>query len=212
MPTTTEKTARRASTPAEGRDDRASAGRSAAFQWGVLGLLIAILLASAGYLGWHYTHIDSDPLGDDRDAAMATADKFMATINTYGPDMVGKDGKTMPSYRSRVGDLLTAKYETVFLQNVPYAEATVTVQGAGRSCKIYATGVAALDDDSATVLVSGGLTLTYPKAKGSAQRVVAAREQFRAEVDLVKQHGHWLVNNWSTAETPPSTGGAGVQQ
>lgn len=213
MPTATDKTDTPApTTPDDVPGDGRTTGRSAAFQWGVLGLLAAILIASAGYLGWHYTHIDSDPLGSERDAAMSAADKFIGSVNTYGPDLVGKDGKTMPTYRSKVGALLTAKYETEFLQNVPYAEATVTAQGAGRTCQIYASGVAAMDDDSATVLVSGGLTLTYPKAKGSTTRVVAGQQQFRAEVDLVKQHGHWLVDNWAPAEQAPASAGAGVQQ
>lgn len=211
MSTATDKTTS-PSTPAEGLADGHRTGRSATLQWGVLALLVAILLASFGYVGWHYTHRDSAPLGDDRDSAMAAADKFIVTVNTYGPDLLGKDGKTMPSYRSKVGDLLTTKYETEFLQNVVFAEATVSEQGAGRSCEIYASGVAALDDDTATVLVAGGLTLTYPKAKGSKTRVTAGRQQFRVSVDLVKQHGVWLVNNWAPTEQAPATTGNGVTQ
>jgi len=212
MPTSLEKSSAAEATPAQPAGAGDDSRRSVARQWGVLGLLVAILLASFGYLGWHYSHRDSDPLGPSRDSAMAAADKFVTTVNTYGPDLLGKDGKTMPSYRTTVGHLLTTKFKTEFLQNVAFAEATVSAQGAGRSCEIYATGVAAIDDDTATVLVSGGLTLTYPKSKKSTKRVVAGQQQFRVEVTLAKQHGQWLVDDWQPTEQAPTSTGNGVAQ
>jgi len=192
---------------------RGVSGRSAALQWGVLGLLIAVLLASSAYLVWHYTHHDDDPLGDERDAVMAASDRFMVTFYTYGPDMLSKDGKTMPSYRSKVGDLLTKKFDSEFLNSgVPLVEATVAQADIGRSAEVFATGVAALDDDTATALVTGEVKTTAPKAKDSKKRSVVDQQPFRVEVTLVKQHGEWLVDDYEPAEGKQSTGGTGMAQ
>lgn len=184
-------------------------------RWGTLIVLVALFVASLGVLGWHFTRGDddgADSLASNRESAMAAADKFMVTVNTYGPDMLGKDGKTMPSYRSAVEKLLTAKYVTEFDQNVPYAEATVAGNKAGRSAKVFQTGVAAIDEDTADVLVAGQLTVTLPQ-KGSKKPVVAGREMFRVNVDLVKTHGRWLVDNWGpTEQAPAGSGSAGVAQ
>ncbi|MEP9384809.1 hypothetical protein [Nocardioides sp. KR10-350] len=212
MPTAT---IERPSAPARPPEPSRSAVR---VRWGVLAVLAALLLASLGYLGWHIagdgeSADGSQSLVSDRETVQAVAKKFIVTVNTYDPSMLGKDGKTMPSYRSAVEKMLTAKFRTQFEQNVPYAEATVSTQGAGRSAEVYATGVPAIDDDTATVMVAGQLTVTYPKSKNSTQRVKAGNQIFRVEVDLVKSHGDWLVDNWGAAEqAPTSTGGSGVAQ
>jgi len=188
---------------------------SAGVRWGTFLVLVALVLASLGVLAWHFTHNDGGEdtsLAANRESVMAAADKFMITVNTYGPSMLGKDGKTMPSYRRAVEKLLTAKYDTEFKQNVPYAEATVAGNHVGRSAKVFQTGVAAIDDDTATVLVAGQLTVTLPK-KGSKKPVVAGREPFRVSVDLVKSHGRWLVDNWGPVEKASTgTGTSGVAQ
>lgn len=213
MPTATEPTN---AAPADERPPATEpSATSVRARWGTLVVLLALIVASLVVLGLHFTRGDSDAadsLASDRESAMAAADKFMVTVNTYGPDMLGKDGKTMPSYRTAVEKLLTAKYVTEFEQNVPYAEATVAGNKAGRSAKVFQTGVAAIDEDTATVLVAGQLTVTLPQ-KGSKKPVVAGRELFRVNVDLVKSHGSWLVDNWGpTEQAPAGSGSAGVAQ
>jgi len=200
---TTEKTSRPGVSPA-----------SAGLRWGTLAVLVAVLCASAGVLGWRLTRGDDhdSSLVSSRESAMALASRFMVTVNTYGPQMLGKDGKTMPSYRAAVEKMLTAKFTTQFEQGVVYAEATVAGNKIGRTAKVYQTGVAAIDDDTATVLVAGQISVTVPQ-KGTTKRTVAGRELFRVDVDLVKTHGAWKVDNWASAEPASTgTGSSGVAQ
>ena len=90
-------------------------------------------------------------------------------MNTYGPDLLDDQGQ-MPEYRElveggdhpEVQDLLRAA-------GVAAAEQTVTQAGLARTAKVFATGVSAIDDDSATALVAGTFTDSYPKGKGRAR-------------------------------------------
>lgn len=179
-------------------------------RWGVLGLLVVVILASLGYVGFRLVKGDGDSVAAQREAVMATADKFMQRVNTYGPKDLGSDKKTMPSYRKNVSNLLTPKFRADFMKNVVWAEATVAQQGAGRSIILHSSGVAALDDDSATVLVVGELSATYPKSQGSSERVKAGTELVRSEVTLDKVDGKWLIDDWSPAEDEPKTDTSGA--
>ena len=179
--------------------------RGALLRWGVLALLIAVVLAAAGYVGWQLTRGAEDSVVTQREQAKAAADKFVGRVNTYGPDDVGDDKTTMPKYRERVGELLTPKFEKDFLSNVAFAEATVAQQGVGRTTDVHSTAVAGLDEDSATVLVVAELAISYPKEKDSEERVEAARQLARTEVELVKQNGKWLVDDWYPAEEAPKS-------
>jgi len=188
--------------------DPATAKRDALLRWGVLALLIAVIIAAVGYVGWQLTRGADESVVSQREQVMAAADKFVGRVNTYGPDDVGSDKKTMPEYRERVGEMLTPKFEKSFLGNVAFAEATVIQQGVGRTTSVHSTAVAGLDEDSATVLVVAELAISYPKAEGSEERVEAARQLARTEVELVKQNGKWLVDDWYPAEEAPETDGS----
>ncbi|WP_141782208.1 hypothetical protein [Nocardioides albertanoniae] len=185
--------------------DRADARRGGLLRWGILVLLIAVILAAGGYVGWQLTRGADDSVVSQREQVMSAADKFVGRVNTYGPDDIGSDKKTMPEYRKNVGELLTPKFEKNFLSNVAFAEATVAQQGVGRTTNVHSTGVAGLDEDSATVLVVAELAVSYPKSEGSKERVEAARQLARTEVDLVKQNGKWLVDDWYPAEEAPKS-------
>ncbi|MEU6135566.1 hypothetical protein [Nocardioides sp. NPDC047086] len=185
--------------------DQTTTKRGALLRWGVLALLIAVILAAVGYVGWQLTRGADESVVSQREQVMAAADKFVGRVNTYGPDDVGSDKKTMPKYREQVGELLTPKFEKSFLGNVAFAEATVVQQGVGRTTSVHSTGVAGLDEDSATVLVVAELAISYPKAEGSEERVEAARQLARTEVELIKQNGKWLVDDWYPAEEAPTS-------
>ena len=185
--------------------DRTSQSRSSLLRWGVLALLIAVILAGVGYVGWQLTRGADESVVSQREQAMSAADKFVGRVNTYGPEDIGSDKKTMPKYRKDVGVLLTPKFEKSFLGNVTFAEATVAQQGVGRTSSVHSTGVAGLDEDSATVLVVAELAISYPKAEGSKERVEAARQLARTEVELIKQNGKWLVDDWYPAEEAPTS-------
>lgn len=183
---------------------RASDKRANRLRWGVLVLLVAVILAAVCYVGWQLTRGADESVVSQREQVMASADKFVGQVNTYGPEDIGSDNKKMPKYRERVGELLTPKFEKSFLSNVAFAEATVIQQGVGRTTDVHSTAVAGLDEDSATVLVVAELAISYPKAEGSEERVEAARQLARTEVELVKQNGEWLVDDWYPAEEAPT--------
>ena len=184
--------------------DQATPQQSALLRIGVLVVLIAIILAAAGYIGWHLTRGADDSVVSQREQTMSAADKFVQRVNTYGPDDLGSDKQTMPKYRSRVGELLTSKFEKEFLGNVAFAEATVAQTGVDRTVDVHSAGVAGLDEDSATVLVVAEIAISYPKTEKSEERVDAARQLSRTEVELIKQDGKWLVDDWYPAEETPT--------
>ena len=99
--------------------------------------------------------------------------------------------------RSTVKDVITPKFATSFDKQAGTAEQLVAQAGVAREADVHATGISAIDSDSATALVAGTFTDSY--AKGGQQAPVP----FRIEVSLVKTDGEWLVDNFS-----PVTGAA----
>jgi Mce-associated membrane protein len=168
----------------------------------VLAVLLLASVAAVAYLGATRPvpalgiEGDQDALQTQRESAMAQAEQFMLRINTYGPDQLADDG-TMPDYRKLVEEVITAKFAADFEKNAPLAEATVKQAGLARSAKVFSTGVSAIDSDSATALVAGSITQSYPKKPGSDQRVETEPAPFRVQVTLVKIKGTWLVDDFS---------------
>ncbi|WGL52002.1 hypothetical protein P5P86_18870 [Nocardioides sp. BP30] len=216
--------------PLDESDGPGSAGRgtgapraSAAVRWGVLGLLIVVILGSLGYLGarvvgdgtgsgWGRVtsaFSGSDSLQSERDDAMSQARQFALRVNAYGPDLLDAKTGQMPKYRQLVEAVVTAKFRTDFENNgVPFAEASVSQTGVKRTTEVYSTGVATIDSDTATVLVAGSFTNSYPKKKGSTTYVTGTPEPYRFEVSMVKTGGKWLVDAFTPAEAS-DTGSSG---
>ena len=127
---------------------------------------------------------------------MAQTEQFMLRMGTYGPDLLDDKGQ-MPEYRSRVKEVITPKFAASFDKQAGTAEQLVAQAGVSRKAEVFATGVSAIDSDSATALVAGTFTDTYKK--GGQQQPVP----FRIEVSLVKIDGKWLVDDFT-----PVTGGS----
>jgi Mce-associated membrane protein len=167
-------------------------------------VLVALILGSAAYLALRGARDGSlfsgggDALPADRDAAMSQARQFALRVNTYGPDLL--QGKTMPGYRTQVEQVITDAFKADFEKGAPLADATVSQQGLKAAAQVWSTGVAAMDADTATVLVSGDLSFAYPKKPGSQAYVTARQEPFRWEVSLDKVGGTWLVDSFNPAE------------
>ena len=132
-------------------------------------VLLALLLASTAAVGYLAAtrpvpalgiEGDQAALQSERESVMAQAEQFMLRINTYGPDLL--EGDTMPKYRELVEEVITPKFAADFEKNAPLAEATVKQAGVGRTAEVFSTGVSAIDGDSATALVAGALTKSYP--------------------------------------------------
>ena len=138
---------------------------------------------------------DQDALQRERDSVMAQSEQFMLRINTYGPDLL--EGDTMPKYRELVEQVITPKFAADFEKNAPIAEATVKQAGLARTAEVFSTGVSAIDSDSATALVAGSITQSYPKSPGSEERVQTDPAPFRVQVTLVKVKGTWLVDDFT---------------
>jgi Mce-associated membrane protein len=176
----------------------------------LLVLLIALLLVSTAAVAYLAATRPVPALGIDgsqasvqseRERVMAQAEQFMLRVNTYGPDLL--QGDTMPDYRKLVEEVITPKFAADFEENVPAAEQTVKEAGLARTCEVFSTGVSAIDADSATALVAGSFTNSYPKTAGSDERVETDPAPFRVQVSLVKIKGTWLVDDFT-----PLTGDA----
>jgi Mce-associated membrane protein len=176
----------------------------------LLVVLLALLLASTAAVAYLAATRPVPALGIDgsqaslqreRETVMAQAEQFMLRVNTYGPDLL--EGDTMPDYRKLVEEVITPKFAADFEKNVPAAEQTVKEAGLARTCQVFSTGVSAIDSDSATALVAGSFTNSYPKSPGSDERVETDPAPFRVEVKLVKIKGTWLVDDFT-----PLTGDA----
>lgn len=177
----------------------------------LLVVLLALLLASTAAVAYLAATRPVPALGvdgsqaslqNDRESAMAQAEQFMLRVNTYGPDQL--EGDTMPGYRKLVEEVITPKFAADFEKNVPAAEQTVKQAGLARTCQVFSTGVSAIDSDSATALVAGSFTNSYPKSPGSDERVETDPAPFRVQVSLVKIKGKWLVDDFTplTGDTP----------
>jgi Mce-associated membrane protein len=180
--------------------------RSAGFRLGLLVALVAIILAGLGAMAWLLNTRDVGAVGvegdqaqlqSQREAVMAQTRQFMLRMGTYGPDLLDDQGR-MPEYRSRVKEVITPKFAVSFDKEAATAEQLVAEAGISRQADVFATGVPTIDSDSATALVAGAFTDSYPKA--------GRREPspFRIEVTLVKIDGKWLVDNFTpvTGATP----------
>ncbi len=170
--------------------------RPSTFRVALLGVLVVALLASAGILVWLLAgrRGEAEDLQREREAVMAQSEQFMLRVNTYGPDLLDAQGQ-MPTYRKLVQEVITAKFETSFESGVTAAEQTVSQAGVSRAAKVFAVGVSSIDADSATALVAGSFTNSYPQGKD--KRVSDNPAPFRVEVTLVKTDGKWLVDDFS---------------
>lgn len=177
--------------------------QSALFRQVLLGVLVLALVASVGVLIWLLADRrgEASELQAEREQVMAQSEQFMLRMGTFGPDQLAEDG-TMPDYRERVTDVITPKFATSFDKEVTTAEQLVAQAGVARVAEVFATGVSVIDADSATVLVAGSFTDSYPVGK---KKVREDQEPvpFRIEVKLVLTDGEWLVDDFS-----PVTGAA----
>jgi hypothetical protein len=147
----------------------------------------------------------------DREAVQSLAREFSVRFNTYDPEMLGSDGN-LPEY-AEVTDLMTSKFEAVFTADtdannwtgLEVVEQVVQQVGASSTADVHAVGVAAIDGDSAEVVVGGTLEVSRPVTPegdgqgggqgGDPQQVSSGPRQFRYQLSLVKTEGEWRVDD-----------------
>jgi Mce-associated membrane protein len=173
--------------------------RSPGFRLVLLVGLVAVLVAGLGSLAYLLSTRavggvgiggDQAQVQADREAVMAQTEQFVLRFGTYGPDLLDQQG-AMPDYRQRVKDVITPKFAVSFDKQAGTAEEIVAKAEISRSADVFATGVSAIDNDSATALVAGTLTDPYPE-QGQLEPT-----PFRFEVTLVKVKGSWLVDDFT---------------
>jgi Mce-associated membrane protein len=170
--------------------------QSPAYRLVLLGVLVVALLASAGVLIWLLADRgEADDIQAQRETVMAQTEQFMLRTGTFGPDMLD-DENGMPEYREQVKEVITPKFATSFDKQAVAAEQLVAQGGVSREAEVFATGVSVMDEDSATALVAGSFTDSFPQGK-SGETVPAEPVPFRIEVELVKTGGEWLVDNFT---------------
>ncbi len=170
----------------------------------IAAVLVVLILASAGTLVWLLTQRSgaASDVQSEREQVMSQARQFILRVNTYGPELLAEDG-TMPDYRERVLDVITDKFAADFEETVPAAEATVAQAGFSRRAEVFGAGVSVIDSDSATALVAGSFTNSYPDPDDDAKRVDDLPLPFRVEIELVKVDGEWLVDNFTPVTGEP---------
>ncbi len=167
------------------------------FRLALLGVLVVALLASAGVLIWLLADRrgEADDLQAQRETVMAQTEQFMLRTGTFGPDLLD-DQEGMPEYREQVKEVITPKFATSFDKQAVAAEQLVAQAGVSREAEVFATGVSVMDEDSATALVAGSFTDSFPQGK-NGETVAAEPVPFRIEVELVKTGGEWLVDDFT---------------
>lgn len=181
--------------------------RSPRFRLVLLIVLIVIALGSGGALAAIVAGRGEGTVSQpQRDEVMSVARRFMLAINNYGPALLDDKGQ-MPQYRSDVTALITPKFQASFDQSVTIAEQTAKA-GLTRTADVFATGVADLDQDSATVLVAGSFTNSYKNKKG--RTVDDEPAPFRVAVSVVKIGGKWIVDDFSPVTGVADDGSAGT--
>jgi hypothetical protein len=183
-----------------------AAARAPRFRRNLLAVLVAVTVASLVLLVWLMSTRGVDAVGvsgdqeqlqGEREAVMAQTEQFMLRMGTYGPDLLDAKGG-MPQYRERVKDVITPKFAVSFDKEAATAEQLVAQAGVSRQAKVFATGVSTIDSDSATALVAGTFTDSYPRGEGKDRTEQAGEPTpFRIEVQLVKIDGTWLVDDFT---------------
>lgn len=179
-----------------------SHGRATTLRLVLAGLLVLVLLASLGTSIWLAATRGFEAIGiergagelqAERDSVMTQTRQFMLRTGTYGPDQL-VDGQ-LPEYRELVEEVITPKFATSFDQSVSTAEQIVEQAGVSRTAEVFSTGVATIDADSATALVAGSFTDSFPDRSGELQPQEPV--PFRMQVTLVKTGGEWLVDDFT---------------
>ena len=173
----------------------------------VAAALVVALLAAAAGLGWVLWERrgEAEEVQAERDRIMAQSEQFLLRIGTFGPEML--EGGRMPQFREQVAEVLTAKAAEDFEEQVVVAEQLVAQQQASRQAEVFGTGVATLDEDSATALVAGSFTNSVGDQEGAPFPVYL-------RLDLVKVDGEWLVDDFASAieDQDPALPGAAPSQ
>lgn len=144
----------------------------------VLLLLAAVAAGVWGYSRWQSAEADLEARAD----VARAAETFVVQFNTY-------DTESIDDYAESMNELLSTSARTAFESQIEDITTLINETGLESEGEVLASAVAALDDDSARVLVVADAEAT--SQAGPVQR------HFRWEVSMVKVDGEWLVDDFS---------------
>ncbi len=185
-----------------GEDTHGDSLRAARLRLALAGGLAVVLLAALGSSVWLAATRGVEALGieqgssevqSEREAVMSQTRQFMLRANTYGPEQLDDQG-ALTDYKELVEEVITPTLSTSFQKEVTAAEQIVAQTGASRATEVFSTGVSTIDADSATALVAGTFTTSYPDKSGEPKATEPV--PFRVQVQLVKTDGEWLVDDF----------------
>jgi hypothetical protein len=172
---------------------RTTPTRSRAVIAGVLVVLLVLGLIACGYLVFRLKHVNDEPLNPFSGASSVPSDaqrrQATAVAEQFALRMDNVDGTNFDGYVKKIEQLLTTKAKT---ENAKVFSAMGTsykaakIKGTG---KLLLSGLGDIDQDSATVLVAHDASVTTPQGN--------LTHHYRWNVDLVKVHGRWLVNEFT---------------
>jgi hypothetical protein len=131
----------------------------------------------------------ADSRSADREAAELRARQWMLAYGNFGPDDLGED-KTLTKYADNLKPLVSAGFTCKSLdfdKIVGAFNQLVAQGGVSQSTTVERTGVETIDDDSATVLITG-------EQSGQVKKKVQPPREYQMVVELQKISGDWVVS------------------
>lgn len=155
--------------------------------------MTVLALLAAGLLFLHQRNLTDEPFSLSNGGRPIPTDaerhKVVAVAEQFSLRMDGVSGDDPDGYVKKVGELLTTKQKAKFTQEFADFQKLGVQKGLQGTGTILASGLADMDDDSATVLVAHDSTVKA--SDGTTQR------HYRWTVTLRKVDGKWLVDDFS---------------
>ena len=151
----------------------------------------AVACAAVVGLGLGYVHERS--VVNDRRATLADVQTQVAAADAKAaPLRAAQTAAAAPMAAASTVSSRRVAWESVLADLSRVLPKRVQLQSLTvQSPEPFATGVSTIDHDSATALVAGAFTDTYPKGAAGEP------SPFRIEVSLVKIRGTWLVDDFT---------------
>jgi hypothetical protein len=172
---------------------KATTGHSRGLIALALVVVTLVCLGAAGVLLQRASHLTDKPFSlsnsgqaiptdSERHAVVAVAEQFCLRMDSV-------DGSDVEGYKKRVSELLTTKQKAKFTSGFAEFEKVGLDKSLKGEGTVLSSGVADIDQDSATVLVVHDSTVKA--SSGTTER------HYRWTVSLRKVHGDWLVDDFT---------------
>jgi len=169
------------------QDPAAASRPRARARWGLAAALAVVALLAAVTLVLEITtlrprHEDAEAERQARSEVVRAAERFAVQVNNY-------DVESVDRYQATVTPLLSPKFRGEFEKAMTDIVTSVKQAKMTSKGEVLASAVAAVDQDSAEVLVV---------SDANVKTVFDTRARhFRWEVSLVKIDGRWLIDNFT---------------